>query len=177
MKDYKKDFLNQVNKAKEMLSKADKTHEENQKINKQNYDRVITKEFINQIQDAIDTIQTSLKDIETGLRISHLTKPSIIEPHLKDKHFILFSIKDKTEEDFEKKDLELSFNFGRTFMTSSSNWVLQKRNDLGDMEDADSVIFPNYRAKTELDEEDIKEIHNQFIRAIYELAKEYTMNQ
>ena len=177
MNDYKKDFLSQVNKAKEILSKADKTYEENQKINKQNYERVATKEFISQIQDAIDTIQSNLKDIETGLRLSHLTKPSIIEPHLKDKHFILFSIKDKIEDDFEKKDLELSFYFGRTFMTSKHNWVLQKRNDLGDMEDTYSVIFPNYRAKTELDEEDIKEIHTQFIRAIYELAKEYTMNQ
>tara|TARA_E500000318_G_C3500109_1_gene187992 strand:- start:54 stop:578 length:525 start_codon:yes stop_codon:yes gene_type:complete len=172
-KNFKEDFLNKIKKDKEMLSKADVQHEENLKINDQNYKRVITKEFVSQIQDAIQTIKDNLKGVEVGLLLSHLIKPTLG----RNTTYILFSIKEKTEEDYFTKNLELSFNFGKTFMTSSSNWVLQKRNDLGDMEDTDSVIFPNYRAKTELDEEDIKEIHTQFIRAIYELAKEYTMNR
>lgn len=162
-KDYKAEFLKNIREKKAKKIQDRKTQLEIIRQSKETYKRVCPAPFIKQVLEAVDTIKQEMKDMNVGLSFSHLSG-------VKDKSYMHFSIRPKDAEIFEDVHITLEA-YGNSITLTSNLDVLEEKNDLGDFEPKNCVLFPYARGKAELDDEDIKEIHNQFIRALYDLAQ------
>ena len=168
-KDYKAEFLKKIKEKKAKTAEDKKARLEMIKQSKETYKRVCSEFFITQVLDAVSTIKKEIrkemKDVYVGLTFSHLSA-------IKDQFYVHFEISEN-EEEYRLRDQRITLEaHGNSIMLYSNCYVLEKKNDLGDSKSEDSVHFPMTRGKTELDDEEIKEIHNQFIRALYSLAQD-----
>lgn len=165
-RDYKKDFIDSVNTAKAKIVEAKETNLKIQKAAEKTYKKVVTKEFVNQIHDAIGTIKKHLKHVEVSLKLTDLT------PDFEGRSYVNVYFNRKGASAFDVIGIYVDFYSDMATMCSDLH-ILERKNDLGDMENNNAVDFPNDRGRKNLNDSDIKEIHEQFIRGMYELAKEF----
>ena len=163
MTDYKKDFLDHMdNKVKANLE-SEKLYKEKAKANLELYYKVVSNEFVKEVKDVVKTVNSKLKYFKARFEDNGMIYnqaefilASTLEPNSKSLGgFIVLKLEDN-------------------FITMSSrHFVLEQLNDLGDYEDSNIIGLPQKRGKKTLDEEDIKEAREQFIRGAYRLAKEF----
>tara|TARA_A100001015_G_C14971319_1_gene705259 strand:- start:293 stop:805 length:513 start_codon:yes stop_codon:yes gene_type:complete len=165
-KDYKKDFLNHIDEKKKAELDQEKLNKKQSKEEKQKqlelYYKVVSNEFVKEVKDVVKTVNSKLKYFKARFEDSG----------------IIYN-----EASFQIASLKFPDNYSLggfvSLIPSSTNHiylqskhhVFQKLNDLGDYEDSDDVSLPQKRGKKTLDEDDIKEAREQFIRGAYELAK------
>lgn len=132
--------------------------------NAEEYYRVVDKNFLKEMKDVVKTINDTLANMKANFWEGATAK---------EKNSIHFTISLK---DIEQKIiktymiLEVSSNL---ITMRSSDDVFEQLNDLGDMDPSNTVSFPQKRGKKLLEDNDIKEARDQFIRGAYELAKHF----
>ena len=168
MNDYKKEFLEFMKRKK--LDYYFDTIEEAQNLklmeerNAEEYYRVVDKNFLKEMKDVVKTINDTL---------THMTANFWEGATAKEKNSIHLTI---TLEALKQKIaktymiLEVSSNL---ITIRSSDDVFEQLNDLGDMDPNNTVSFPQKRGKILLEDDDIKEARDQFVRGAYELAKQF----
>ena len=168
MTDYKKDFLDFM-KRKKTDHFLDTVEEiQNLKLmeerNAEEYCRVVDKKFLNEMEDVVRTINNTLANMKANFWEGATAK---------EKNSIHFTISLKAIEEKLTKTymiLEVSSNL---ITIRSSDDVFEQLNDLGDMDASNAVSFPQKRGKILLEDDDIKEARDQFVRGAYELAKQF----
>ena len=165
MNDYKKDFIEHIKNKKEKSKKNKELADEVKKQEIEQYERVVTEEFLREVNNVVTTINKTLKIYRAHFweyrelsRLSFTIKP------------IKF-IEDVEEID-TYIDLEVKTN-SIDLCSDDGDVIFEQLNDLGEMVPTQYVTFPQASGKETYDDQDIKEARDQFIRGAYRLAKEF----